>query len=313
MKKNHRSAERTLSAVTKLLLWTAAILCSTSAHSLTFPIPTDGNVVGQVQRATIRSGEDLSTLGRRFNIGGYEMTEANPGVDYLHPKRGTTVIIPSKFVLPSAPRKGIVINLAEMRMYFYHPDGKHVSTYPIGVGMEGWDTPIGQTTVVRMRKNPTWVVPNSILENHRRMGKSIQPVMPPGPKNPLGKYAITTGFNNIVIHGTPYPRGVGVRSSHGCIRMLPEDIQALYQMVSIGTPITVVHEPYKMGYLGKQLYFESHVPLSASSSYGNTRNMDTMVQKLSQKIGKNVTIQWSEANRVLSQASGYPQPIGKVF
>src|SRR5690606_9857351 len=149
----------------------------------------------------------------------------------------------------------------------------------------------------------------SILENHRRLGKSIQPTMPPGPKNPLGKFAISTGFKNIVIHGTPYPMGVGVRSSHGCVRMLPEDIRALYQMVNIGTPVTIVHEPYKVGYLGKNIFIESHVPISGAK-YSGIYSTDSLVQKLANKIGKKITIQWSDANRIRSQSSGYPQIIG---
>lgn len=312
MIKNLRTAARNQSAVAKLLLGMVGFFSTSAAFSLTFPMPSDGNIVGQVQYATVRAGESLSTIGRRFNIGGYEMTEANPGVNYMHPKAGSTLVIPSKFVLPNAPRKGIVINLAEMRLYYYHPDGSQVSTFPVGVGKEGWDTPLGTTQIVRKRENPTWVVPESILENHRRHGKYIEPTMPPGPKNPLGEFAMNTGFKNIVIHGTPYPMGVGVRSSHGCIRMLPEDIRKLYQMAGVGTQVTIVHEPHKIGYQSNKVYLEAHVPIS-ETTYTGIYSTDTLVQRFTNKVGKKVTIQWSEAQRIRNSTSGYPQAIGNMM
>lgn len=312
MRKLMRTAARNQSAVAKLVLWMVAVFTTNTAVSLTFPLPQNGNIVGHIQYTTVRHGDTLSTIGRRFDIGGYEMTEANPGVNYLHPKVGTTLVIPSRFVLPKGPRKGIVINLAEMRLYYYHPDGKHVSTYPVGVGKDGWDTPLGTTSIVRKRANPTWVVPKSILENHRRMGKPIQPTMPPGPKNPLGAYAMNTGFKNIVIHGTPYPMGVGVRSSHGCIRMLPEDISQLFSMVKVGTQVRVAHEPHKIGYDGNKLYMEAHVPISESTYTGIYSN-DTLVQRLANQLGKKITVKWGEAQRIRNRTSGYPQLIGNIY
>lgn len=312
MKEVVRKAARNKSAVAMLLLGMVSMFSAQSIWALTFELSQNSNIVGHLQYTTVRYGDTLSTIGRKFNIGGYEMTEANPGINYMHPKAGTKLVIPTRFVLPKATRKGIVINLAEMRLYYYHPNGKHVSTYPVGVGKDGWDTPLGETTIVRKRANPTWVVPQSILENHRRMGKPIEPTMPPGPKNPLGAFAMNTGFKNIVIHGTPYPMGVGIRSSHGCIRMLPEDIRELFSMAKVGTKVTVVHEPHKIGYQGNKLFMEAHVPISATT-YAGVYSNDTLIQRAANNLGRKVTVQWQDAKRVRHRTSGYPQAIGKIF
>lgn len=299
-------------AVIKSMLGIGTLMLASNAFALTFTLPNQGNVVGAIQYTTVAPGDTLSTLGRRFDIGGYEMKEANPGIEYLNPKRGTKLVIPSRFVLPNTKRKGIVINLAEMRLYFYHPDGKQVSTFPVGVGKDGWNTPLGETTIVRKRENPTWVVPDSILENYKLHGKPIEATMPPGPNNPLGDFAMNTGFKNIVIHGTPYPMGVGVRSSHGCIRMLPEDIRSLFQMVPVGTLVTLVHEPNKLGYLGNEVYLESHVPIS-DSVYGGIYSLDTLIKNLASNIKQKVTVQWQQAQTIRQKATGYPEPIGQIF
>tara|TARA_R110002110_G_scaffold65206_4_gene179990 strand:+ start:73341 stop:74432 length:1092 start_codon:yes stop_codon:yes gene_type:complete len=306
------SAAKSMDAVAKTLLWIGAAMLVQPCFALTYTIPAQGNVVGHIQYTTASRHDSLSTVGRRHNIGGYEMKEANPGVGYKNPRAGKKLLVPSRFVLPDAPRKGIVINLAELRLYYYHPDGRRVSTFPVGVGQDGWNTPLGKTSIVRKRANPTWVVPKSILENHRRLGKPIPKSMPPGPKNPLGTHALSLGFKNIVIHGTPYPRGVGLRSSHGCIRMLPEDIRKVFDMVPMGTPVNIVHQPNKVGYLGKQVFVESHVPIS-SSMYGGNHSIEYSVKKIVNKTGVKMNINWHQARKARSQASGYPKAIGRVL
>lgn len=287
------------------------ILFANQSHGLTFQLPEQGNVVGSVQTATVRNGDTLSKVGRRYDIGGYEMKEANPGVSFLYPRVGMQLTIPSKFVLPSGERKGLVVNLAEMRIYFYHPDGQRVSTYPIGIGKQGWLTPTGKTQIVKKAKDPWWIVPDSILEKHARKGQPIAPRMPPGPDNPLGPYKLNLGFKNIVIHGTPYPAGVGIRSSHGCMRMLNEDIRELFYMVEVGTPVRVVHEPNKVGIMGDQIYLESHIPLS-ESIYHNPVSLDTMLNKAKTQLGieRNHQINWNDVRKLQNRASGYPMSIG---
>jgi len=269
--------------------------------------------VGNVQRTAVAYNDSLFTVGRRYNIGGYEMMEANPGVDYSNPRAGHALIVPSRYVLPEGPQQGIVINLAELRLYYYHPDKVHVSTYPIGVGQNGWDTPLGSTQVVRKREKPTWVVPDSILKNHEELGQPIEKVRGPGPNNPLGDYAMNLGFKNIVLHGTNTPRGVGVRSSHGCIRMLPEDIAVLFHQVKVGTPVRIIHEPVKIGRLDNQLFLEAHVPISQTGEYVPKTQVNTRIESLAQQAGSRFDVRWDLVQRFQHKASGIPSVIGTIL
>lgn len=297
---------------TASLLSLGSLLFSHISQGLTFVLPHNGNVIGQLQYTTIHSGETLSTLGRRYDMGGYEMKEANPQVDYSNPRPGTQVLIPSRFVLPDGPRKGIVINLAEMRLYHYLPDGIHVATYPVGVGQGGWNTPLGNTQIVRKREHPTWVVPDSILENHEAHGQPIPRVQGPGPTNPLGDYAMNLGFQNIVIHGSPFPKGVGVRSSHGCIRMLNEDVEQLFKQVKVGTPVAIVHQTSKVGRLDNKIFLEAHVPLASTGEYPRNDNIGELVQKIVPS-GNQYRLEWQEVHKLRTRATGYPQPIGAIL
>lgn len=292
------------------MLWIGAMV-SSQCFGLTFVIPHNGNIIGNVQYTSAQYGDSLSTIGRRYDMGGYEMVEANPGVSYSDPNPGSRIVVPSKFILPDTPRKGIVINLAEMRLYYYHPDGVHVSTYPVGVGQEGWNTPLGTTTVVRKREHPVWVVPDSILENHENHGEPIEKVWPAGPNNPLGDYAMNTGLKNIVIHGSPFPKGVGVRSSHGCIRMLNEDVEKLFKMVQVGTPVNIIHQPTKIGRMDNKLYLEAHVPLSQSQYYSSFTSTGELLHKLVK--GAKYSVEWHEIEKLQNKANGYPLPIGSIF
>lgn len=283
-----------------------------TTQALTFVLPHNGNIVGHLQRATVQRGDSLVSIGRRYDIGAYEMIEANPTVSYDRPKVGTTVLIPSRFILPDAPRQGIVINLAEMRLYYYHKDGVSVSTYPVGIGQDEWETPLGKTQITTKRKDPTWHVPESIIENYRKHGKTIEKVRPPGPDNPLGAYAMNIGFKNIVIHGTPYPDGVGLKSSRGCIRMLNEDVGALFQMVDIGTSVTIIHQPTKIGRSEDRLYLEAHKPASRSFTYAAHPEITALIQKIAQKGGLEYRVQWEMIDKLQRASRGYPQPIGAL-
>ena len=278
---------------------------------LTFVLPANGNIVGHLQYAPVHPGDSVATLARRYDMGGYEMLEANPGINYDHPSIGENLIVPSSFILPDAPRDGIVINLAEMRLYYYHPDHVHVSTYPVGVGKAGWNTPLGKTQVVRKREHPTWVVPDSILANHIEHGQPIEKTRPPGPDNPLGDYAMNLGFANIVIHGTNTPKAVGVRASHGCIRMLPEDVKALFQHVRIGTPVYIIHQPTKIGRKNNQLYLEAHVPLGAELHQTEYSDVGNLIHKV-KPAGSSYHLEWEKIHRLQQSANGYPLPIGNI-
>lgn len=210
-----------------------------------------GDVIGEITYYQAKADDNLYAVARRFDIGIVEILAANPGVDPWSPPPGERLKITTAHILPPGKREGIVINLSELRL-FYYPDPYTVMTFPIGIGREGWQTPIGTTTIIQKREKPAWMPPASI----RKEKPELPEMIPAGPDNPLGDYAMDTGWIGYVIHGTNRPNGVGSRSSHGCIRLYPEDIATLFEAVSEGTPVTVIDTPYKLGWQGDKLYLE---------------------------------------------------------
>jgi L,D-transpeptidase ErfK/SrfK len=223
-------------------------------------------------QVTVASEEDtLPDIARRFDVGYEEIVRANPGVDPWLPGAGKEIVVPTQFVLPNAPREGIVINVAAMRVFYFPPnvvDGKKVPlkagekqvvyTHPIGVGKVGWKTPEGTTKVIGKQKDPTWRPSAAVRREHAQNGDPIPAVVPPGPDNPLGKFKLTLGWQSYLIHGTNKPYGVGLRSSHGCIRLYPEDIEKLFGMVTAGTAVRVVNQPYLFGWHDDQVYMQAY-------------------------------------------------------
>ncbi|MEE4145594.1 MAG: L,D-transpeptidase family protein, partial [Halieaceae bacterium] len=200
---------------------------ATPVPSDRFPVPEAGNdIVGRVQVAIAQDRDTLPEIARRYNLGYEEIIAANPGVDPWRPGQGTPVVLPTAFILPGGAREGLVLNLASMRLYYY-PKAKagqaaEVITHPVGIGREGWHTPQGTTRIIQKTANPTWTVPASVRREHAAEGDPLPAVVPPGPDNPLGEYAMRLSMPSYLIHGTNKPWGVGMRVSHGCIRMYPE-------------------------------------------------------------------------------------------
>jgi len=247
-----------------LLLWCLAAAVSEAA---VFPLPGPGNdLVGEVVTVTVQDEDTLLDIARRHDLGYNEIVAANPDVDPWLPPVGSQVLVPARFILPNTPREGIVVNLAEMRLYYFPARQQHgrgvVMTFPIGIGQEGWSTPLGKTRVIAKKRNPAWTVPESIRRESAAQGDPLPVVVPPGPDNPLGQYAIRLGMVGYLIHGTNKPFGVGRRISHGCIRMYPEDIEVLFGEVSLGTAVRIVDQPYKVGRENEALYLEAHEPIS---------------------------------------------------
>ena len=227
-----------------------------------FSITKDSRIVGDLVVITTQDGDFLPDIARHFGLGYNEITLANPNILPWISKAGERVLLPLQFILPDTPRKGIVLNLANMRMFYYPTKQKDVLfTYPVGVGRDGWNTPLGQTTIVAKKTKPTWIVPESIRREHAAKGDPLPRVVPPGPKNPLGEYALLLGFTNYLIHGTNKPYGVGMQVSHGCVRLYPEDIEVLFKKTSVGTPVRIIHQPYMMAWKEDMLYLEAHQPL----------------------------------------------------
>jgi L,D-transpeptidase ErfK/SrfK len=209
----------------------------------TFSLPENGSVIGEPQKVVMKKGETLFVLAQRYDIGVQEIVKANPKVRLgSRYSKNIEVTIPSQYTLPSGERQGIVLNLAENRMYYFHPEGNAVSTYPVGVGKQGWSTPQGSTQVMGMERNPAWRPPVSIRREAARGGRMLPVVVPPGPRNPLGRYAIRLGISGILIHGTPQQHTIGQKCSHGCIRMFSKNLKELFEKITVGTSVRIIHE-----------------------------------------------------------------------
>lgn len=219
-------------------------------------------VVGHNLIVFSRYEDTLLDIARRFDVGYREIVSANPEVDPWLPGEQREVLVPNQFILPDAPKTGIVINLAEMRLFYYPEtaagERQRVITHPIGIGREGWETPLGQTRITEKKKDPTWTPPASILKEHAEKGDPLPRVVPAGPENPLGAYAMRLGIPGYLLHGTNKPFGVGMRVSHGCIRLFPEDIEHLFSQVSVNTSVNLVYQPYKAVWENNTLYLEAH-------------------------------------------------------
>ncbi len=234
-----------------------------------FELPPEGyDVIGSVSTITARYEDTLVDIARRHGLGYYDVVRANPDVNVWVPGEGTEIVLPNRFVLPPGPRTGLVLNLAEYRMYYFPDplDGKpaYVYTYPMSIGRMDWETPIGRTTIVAMAKNPTWYPPQSVRDEHAAEGDPLPRIVPPGPENPLGTRALRLGLPGYLIHGTNRPAGVGMRVSHGCVRMFPEDIEFLFDRIRVETPVRIINAPVKIGWDGDALVAEVH-PLLESA------------------------------------------------
>lgn len=220
------------------------------------------DVIGAIQIVTANQEDTLSDIARRFNLGYEEIVNANPGIDPWLPKAGAEIVIPTQFVLPDAPRQGIVINLAAMRL-FYYPRAKagepqRVITHPVGIGRVEWKTPEGVTRVVAKKANPSWIPTASIRKEHAKNGNPLPAIVPPGPDNPMGTHVLKLDWPSYAIHGTDKPPSIGLRGSHGCLRMYPEDIIGIYNGVPVGTPVRIVNQPRLFGWRGGDLYIQTY-------------------------------------------------------
>lgn len=256
-----------------------------------FIVAADQDVVGRLQLTVAHHHDTLTDIARRFNVGYEEIVRANPGVDPWLPREGTAVVLPTEFVLPDAPREGVVLNLAAMRLYYYPKRTKdgpvELITHPIGIGKLGWATPEGSTKIVSRFKDPSWTPPASVRLEHAKDDDILPAKVPPGPDNPLGRHVMRLGWPSYLIHGTNKPPGVGMRASHGCIRLYPEDIEALYETVPIGTRVTVVNQPYLLGRRGEQLIVQAYGPHD-----DDTRDWSDVPKVLRQRAAKPRTALW---------------------
>lgn len=285
------------------------------AWAMTYRLPPEGeDLVGKVSIVHVREGETLIDIAREHGLGYSEVVAANPGLDPWLPPTGAEVVLPTHYILPSAPREGIIINIAEMRLYYYPPgaDGSRmVMTFPIGIGQEGWATPLGITRIISKAEDPPWVVPASVRREHAEAGDPLPAVVPPGPDNPLGRHALRLGWSSYLIHGTNKPFGIGMRVSHGCIRMYPEHVERLYRMVPVGTPVWVIDQPVKIGRSGGELFVEAHPPLSENAPPAD--HLSPVVGVINAVAAPEEHEAAREAARnVTTRRTGLPESVGRL-
>lgn len=301
----------------RLALFVALVLLAVGlAHAEVYELPPKGDdIIGQPIHIKAEYEDTFVALARRYNVGFNELRLANPDVDPWLPGKGTEIVIPKQYILPDAPREGIVVNLAEMRLYYFPTQsdkyyGK-VFTYPMGVGRKGWTTPLGTTTIVRKNAHPAWYPPESIRKEHAASGDPLPQVVPPGPDNPLGQYALYLGWPAYLIHGTSKPAGIGLRVSHGCLRMFPEDIAAMFSMAEVGTKVTVIDQPYKFGWHNGKLYMAAHPPDASGEMavHDYTPWVDALINAT--KEHPDVAINWEQAQTMARKATGVPAVISK--
>lgn len=253
------------SLITLLLLSSLGAL--QSARAMDYPLPPAGSrLIGQNQTYTIQEGDNkLQTIARRFNTAAQVLLETNNTIAPVNPAPGTVITIPSQMLLPDTPREGIVVNLAELRLYYFPPGQNIVQVYPLGIGQLGLETPVTTTRVSQKIPNPTWTPTPGIRARSLEQGIKLPPVVPAGPNNPLGRFALRLGVGNgeYLIHGTSAPDSVGLRVSSGCMRMNAPDIKALFEQVRVGTRVQIINEPVKFSVEpdGKR-YIEVHRPLA---------------------------------------------------
>jgi L,D-transpeptidase ErfK/SrfK len=258
----------------RILLVVSSALFATELRAEIYELPPDGyDVVGAVATVTAREEDTLIDIARRNGLGYHDIVRANPDVNVWVPGEGTEVVLPTRFVLPPGPRRGIVLNLAEYRLYYYpepvEGEPAYVMTYPISIGRMDWETPLGSTSVISKVTDPSWYPPQSVRDEHEADGRPLPRVVPPGPDNPLGRYAMRLGLPGYLIHSTNRPAGVGMRVTHGCIRMFPEDIEYLFPNVDVNTPVRIINTPVKIGWFGDELVLEVHPVLEAVVSEGD--------------------------------------------
>jgi L,D-transpeptidase ErfK/SrfK len=269
------------------------------------------SVVGELQVMRARKQDTFIDIAQAYDLGYDELVEANPGVDPWLPGEGTTIVLPSRFVLPDAPREGIVLNVASKRLFYYPPAGKGaapvVHTFPISIGREGWATPVGRTKVTSKKKDPYWRVPASIRKEHAENGDPLPAVVPPGPDNPLGAYAMRLAIpGDYLIHGTNKPAGVGMRVSHGCIRMNPEDIEWLFPQVPVGTAVHIVNQPLLVGAAGGELFVEAHPALEEDKARHTAAVLKEIEKRMARSVPAGSTVDYERVARITTERRGFP-------
>lgn len=295
------------SLLTLILL--SALGVSQVATAVEYTLPANGSrLVGQNQTYRVQEGDNnLQTIARRFDTAAMIILEANNTIAPV-PKPGTQVIIPLQLLLPDVPREGIVVNLAELRLYYFPPNGNTVQVYPLGIGQLGLETPEMTTRVGQKIPNPTWTPTAGIRQRSLEKGITLPPVVPAGPNNPLGRFALRLAYGNgeYLIHGTNAQGSVGLRVSSGCMRMFSDDIKALFAQVQVGTPVRVINQPVKYSVEPNGMrYMEVHRPLTQDEAQ-NPQTMAYVLPAGYEQFANDKGTDKTMAEKAMYRRAGYP-------
>ncbi len=311
---------RTLSCLHKITVSLLALISPVIfAGNFLYPEIAGDKLIGDEIKEThytlAKQEDTLLDIARDFDIGQNEILLANPTVDRWLPGANTKVIIPNRRLLPDTPHEGVVLNLAEYRLYYYPEQvagqPRRVLTHPISIGRIDWETPLGKTQVIAKTRNPVWRPPQSIKDEHAAEGEILPDVFPAGPDNPLGLFALRLGVPGYLIHSTNKPFGVGMRVSHGCIRMYPEDIEKLFPQIKVGLPVYIVNQPIKAGWSDNALYIEVYPELEGNAlSYADRLNiaLDLIEQANNNQIP---VLNGKALKQAIQQSNGIPVVIFK--
>lgn len=284
------------------------------ADELVMP-PADLDLIGSLRHVRAQHEDTLLDIARRNGVGHDEIVHANPEVDPWLPGDGTAVLLPTRYVLPNAPRKGLVLNVPEMRLYYFPParrgQARRMITHPISIGRMDWNTPLGTTRIVAKQLNPSWRPPASIKEEALADGRELPDLVPAGPDNPLGRHAMRLGVPGYLIHGTNKPAGVGMRVTHGCVRMFPEDIESLFVEVPVGTPVHIVNQPVKLGWLAGTLFVEVHLPLEEDSELREKLLRHTLDLIHEEREKRPLVLDGAALKRAVEQHLGIPVAVSR--
>ncbi len=298
------------------MLW-LLLVTARDAGASEYVLATPGtSIVGQDQTIETVYEDTLYGLARDYSLGSEELIRVNPGIDPWIPGAGRHLIVPGRHILPAGPREGVVVNLPEHRLYYYpkvkRGEPVRVITFPVSIGRMDWRTPLGETRVIAKQKDPTWYPPESVRKEHIENGDPLPDRVPPGPDNPLGQFMLrlAAGHGSYLIHGTNKPIAVGLAVTHGCIRLYPEDIAALFPIVPVGTPVRLVNEPVKVAWVDGELLLEAHPPVDAEGQSFEP-NVDEFSALLQAAVGDTtVAIHWDYAHEVLQTANGVLATVG---
>ena len=297
----------------KTLLLSSLFFFFSLARAADYPLPAaDSRLIGENQLYTVPDdGRSLESIAAHFQTGLLGMLEANPGTDPWLPKAGSKLVIPTQMLLPDTKREGIVVNVAELRLYYYPKDENKVVVYPIGIGQLGANTPAMVTRISQKIPNPSWTPTPNIRKRYAAEGKTLPTTIPAGPDNPMGLYAIYIG-RLYAIHGTNANFGIGLRVSQGCIRLRNDDIKYMFDTVPVGTRVQIIDQPvkYTVEPDGSR-WVEVHEPLSRNrAEYESDRKVPLPVTPALQAFVKGEDVDVNRAEQALERRSGMPVAIG---